>query len=100
MPFVESQNGFGQQPVEVLPRFSPKLSPLWRGFWFRFLTIKNVIHDGEQPPGYAVSADELHDQVMGECPGVTPGAYLHTDVAVRTNFTPVFKTGFLIQLQR
>ena len=99
--------------AEILPknlsatsRISPQafqhsgteLRPSWRCFWPWFGPIEDFIHIGKEPSCKLVACDEFYDQFMGEGPGVTPGAYPHADIAIRSDLSPVIKTGFIIKL--
>jgi hypothetical protein len=62
-----------------------------------FFPVKDIIHDGKKTPGDLVSRDKPENYFVGEGPRVAPRAHPHTDVAVRTDLSPVLKAGLIVQ---
>jgi hypothetical protein len=78
------------------PSFKP--GPFRRDFGLRPLSIKDIIHNREEPPRNHVSGDKPHDYPMGEGSSMAPGTDLHAYTAIRTNLSPVGKTCLIVQL--
>ena len=66
-------------------------------FGFRSPSVEHIIHDIENAPGPAVSGHQLHDELVRKSPCMAPGANPHADVTIRSDLSPVIKTGLLIQ---
>jgi len=71
--------------------------PVIQRLGFGMPAVKNVVHQIEQTSGKGVAGNQRHNQPMGKCARMAPGADPHADVAVGSHFSPVVETGFIVQ---